>query len=218
MLALRQKYLPPTPPRTLDDVFRSGMPALSRIRRLRGEATARAVLVLIVNDMLDFFNAGNDMNDRQVATTVDLILEEYPYMQPDDITLCFRRAMKGRYGKLYNRIDGQIIMGWLREYNRERCTAADYQSYNQHKARLSEQARPTEGIFYAEYRASLQRRAREGDPEARQRLELSDSLTAELNKRRHDKVRDSLEHYRELRRRAREGDPEAARILNQKHE
>ena len=74
------------------------MPALSRLRRERGESTARAVLVLIVNDMLDFFNA--DMNDRQVATTVDLILEEYPYMQADDITLCFRRAMKGKYGKL----------------------------------------------------------------------------------------------------------------------
>ena len=109
-------------------------------------------------------------------------------------------------------------MGWLREYNRERCTAADYQSYNQHRARLSEQARPTEGIFYAEYRASLQRRAGAGDPEARQLLDLSDGLMAELNKRKHDKARDSLERYRELRRRAREGDPEAARILNQKPE
>ena len=192
------------------------MPALSRIRRLRGEATARAVLVLIVNDMLDFFNA--DMNDRQVATTVDLILEEYPYMQADDVTLCFRRAMKGKYGKLYNRIDGQIIMGWLREYNRERCAEADSQSYNQHRARLSEEARPTEGIFYAEYRASLQRRAGAGDHEARQQLDISDGLMAELNKRKHDKERDSLEHYRELRRRARQGDPEAARILNQKPE
>ena len=194
------------------------MPALSTLRRERGEATARAVLVLIVNDMLDFFNAAADMNDRQVATTVDLILEEYPYMQADDITLCFRRAMKGKYGKLYNRIDGQIIMGWLREYNRERCTAADYQSYNQHKARLSEESRPTEGIFYAEYRASLQRRAEAGDPEARQQLDLSDGLMAELNKRKHDKERDSLERYREFRRRAREGDQDAIRILNQKPE
>ena len=127
-MALRRKYLPQTPPRTVSDVFYSGMPAMATLKKERGESTARAVLVLLVNDMLDFFNAGNDMNDTQVALTVDFILEEYPYMQADDIALCFRNAMKGKYGKLYNRIDGQIIMGWLREYNRERCTLASEQT------------------------------------------------------------------------------------------
>ena len=194
---LRRKYLPQMPPKTVSDVFSSGMPALATLGRERGEAIARAVLVLIMNDMLDFFNAGNDMNDTQVALTVDLILEEYPYMQADDITLCFRRAMKGKYGKLYNRIDGQIIMGWLREYNKERCAAADNQSYNEHKAHLSEEARPTQGIFYAEYRAELERRADSGDLEAKGLLDLSDGLVAELEKRKHDKVRENLERFYE---------------------
>ena len=189
--------MPQMPPKTVSDVFSSGMPALATLGRERGEAIARAVLVLIMNDMLDFFNAGNDMNDTQVALTVDLILEEYPYMQADDITLCFRRAMKGKYGKLYNRIDGQIIMGWLREYNKERCAAADNQSYNEHKAHLSEEARPTQGIFYAEYRAELERRADSGDPEAKRLLYLSDGLVAELEKRKHDKVRENLERFYE---------------------
>ena len=196
-MALRRKYLPQMPPKTVSDVFSSGMPALATLGRERGEAIARAVLVLIMNDMLDFFNAGNDMNDTQVALTVDLILEEYPYMQADDITLCFRRAMKGEYGKLYNRIDGQIIMGWLREYNKERCAAADNQSYNEHKAHLSEESRPTQGIFYAEYRAELERRADSGDPEAKRLLDLSDGLVAELEKRKHDKVRENLERFYE---------------------
>lgn len=189
--------MPQMPPKTVSDVFSSGMPALATLGRERGEAIARAVLVLIMNDMLDFFNAGNDMNDTQVALTVDLILEEYPYMQADDITLCFRRAMKGKYGKLYNRIDGQIIMGWLREYNKERCAAADNQSYNEHKAHLSEEARPTQGIFYAEYRAELERRADSGDLEAKGLLDLSDGLVAELEKRKHDKVRENLERFYE---------------------
>ena len=189
--------MPQTPPMTVSDVFSSGMPALAVLKKERGEATARAVLVLIVNDMLDFFNAGNDMNDTQVALTVDFILEEYPYMQADDIALCFRNAMKGKYSKLYNRIDGQIIMGWLREYNRERCTVASEQSYNEHKAHLSEEARPTEGIFYVEYRAELERRAKEGNQEAKRLLDLSDGLIAELEKRKHDKVRENLERFYE---------------------
>ena len=78
--------MPQRPPRTIDEVFRSGMPALASISREQGEAKARAVLVLIVTDALEFFNASETMNDRQVAVTVDLILEEYPYMQADDIT------------------------------------------------------------------------------------------------------------------------------------
>ena len=192
-MALRRKYLPQTPPRTVSDVFSSGMPAMATLKKKRGEATARAVLVLLVNDMLDFFNAGNDMNDTQVALTVDFILEEYPYMQADDIALCFRNAMKGKYGKLYNRIDGQIIMGWLREYNRERCTVASEQSYNEHKAYLSEESKPTQGIFYAEYRARLERRANGGDQEAKRLLDLSDGLIEELEKRKHFKEKDDLE-------------------------
>ena len=194
-MALRRKYLPQMPPKTVSDVFSSGMPALATLGRERGEAIARAVLVLIMNDMLDFFNAGNDMNDTQVALTVDLILEEYPYMQADDITLCFRRAMKGKYGKLYNRIDGQIIMGWLREYNKERCAYADTISYNEHKAHRSEEARPTQGIFYSEYRAELERMAKDGDKEAELRLHLSYGLIAELERRKHDKARENLERF-----------------------
>ena len=187
--------MPQRPPRSIDEVFRSGMPALATISREQGEAKARAVLVLILSDALEFFNASETMNDRQVAVTVDLILEEYPYMQADDITLCFRNAMKGRYGKPYNRIDGQVIMGWLREYNRERCTLASEQSYNEHKARLSDEARPTDGIFYAEYRAELQRKADGGDEEARRRLELSDATKAELQRRKLDRIKEDLERF-----------------------
>ena len=184
-------------PRTVEDVLDSGHPALATVQKEAGLAKARAVVAYLIAETLEFFNSGNDMNDRQVAVTVDLILEEYPYMQPDDLKLCFRRAMKGRYGKLYNRIDGQIIMGWLREYNRERCTVASEQSYNEHKAHLSEEARPTQGIFYAEYHAELERRAKEGNREAKRLLDLSDGLIAELEKRKHDKFRENLERFYE---------------------
>lgn len=173
----------------------SGHPALATVQKEAGLTKTRAVVAYLIAETLEFFNAGNDMNDRQVAMTADLIIEEYPYMQPDDLKLCFRGAMKGKYGKLYNRIDGQIILGWLREYNRERCTAADRHSYNEHKAHLSEEARPTEGIFYSEYRAELERRAQGGDDEAKRLLALSDGLISELEKRRLDKLREDLERF-----------------------
>ena len=189
------QYLASLAPRTVEDVFNSGHPALATVQKEVGLTKTRAVVAYLIAETLEFFNSGNDMNDRQVAMTVDLIIEEYPYMQPDDLKLCFRGAMKGRYGKLYNRIDGQIIMGWLREYNRERCTAADRHSYNEHKAHLSEEAKPTEGIFYAEYRAELERRAQGGNDEAKRLLALSDGLISELERRKHDKAKEDLDRF-----------------------
>lgn len=164
----------------IEDVFNSGEPAIASIARNMGQATARATVGYLIAEALEFFNATETMNDRQVAMTVDLILEEYPYMQPDDLKLCFRNAMKMKYGRLYNRIDGQIIMGWLREYNRERCQAADMLSYNEHKAYLSEEGRPTDGVFYIEYRAGLEKRAKAGDKQAERLIGLSDSLMEKL--------------------------------------
>lgn len=145
------------------------------------------------------------MNDNQVAMTTDFILEEYPYFKTDDLKLAFKNAMKGKYGKLYNRIDGQTIMGWLREYNKERCAAADQQSYNEHKAYLSEEAKPTQGIFYAEYRAELEKKARQGDEKAQSLLELSDGLIAELENRKRTKAKDDLERFYEKEAKAKSG-------------
>lgn len=127
------------------------------------------------------------MTATQVAMTVDLIIEEYPYMKTDDFKLCFKNAMKMKYGENYNRIDGSIIMGWLREYNKERCALADNQSWNNHKANLSEERKPTDGIFYNEYRRELEDKAAEGDEDAAKALNLSNEITSLFNARKNGK-------------------------------
>lgn len=124
------------------------------------------------------------MSDVQIAVTADLIIEEYPYLKTDDLKLCFKNAKKLRYGEVYNRIDGSVVMRWLMEYNKERCMQADEQSYNEHKHHLSEQNAETDGIFYADYRRELERRACLGDAQAIKSLELSDSIQKLLAERR----------------------------------
>ena len=121
------------------------------------------------------------MSAMQVITTVDLIIEEYPYMKTDDFKLCFKNAMKMKYG------DGSIIMGWLREYNKERCAVADNQSWNNHKANLSEETNYTSGLSYEEYRNELECRVEEGDEEAVNALRISNEITSYLNKRKNGK-------------------------------
>lgn len=146
------------------------------IKKTLGYSAARAACVLMIADVTEFFNTGETMSDIQIAMTVDLIIEEYPYFKMDDLRLCFKNAMKQKYGRIYNRIDGAIIMGWLQQYNKDRCMVADNVSYNEHKAFLAEENKPTEGMFYEEYRNELQRRASLGDEDALKALEISDNI------------------------------------------
>ena len=174
-------------PKKVEDVFQSDEPSIGTIIRKFGEPQARAVLVILIADALEFFNVSNTMSATQVATTVDLIIEEYPYMKTDDFKLCFKNAMKMKYGNIYNRIDGQVIMSWLREYNKERCAVADNQSWNFHKENLSEEVNYTSGLSYEEYRNELKLRVEQGDEEAAKALSLSNEIISYLNKREYGK-------------------------------
>jgi len=127
------------------------------------------------------------MSDIQAAMTVDLIIEEYPYLKLDDLKLCFKNAMKMKYGNIYNRIDGQVIMSWFRAYNKERCAVADNQSWNNHKANLSKETSYTNGLSYEEYRKELERRVEEGDEEAVKALSISNEIISYLSKSRNGK-------------------------------
>ena len=182
-----EKYCETLRPKKVEDVFLSNEPAIGTIIRKLGEPQARAILVILIADALAFFNVVNTMSDTQVAMTVDLIIEEYPYMKTDDFKLCFKNAMKMKYGESYNRIDGQVIMGWLREYNKERCAVADNQSWNFHKENLSEEVNYTSGLSYEEYRNELKLRVEQGDEEAAKALSLSNEIISYLNKRENGK-------------------------------
>lgn len=181
----------------MNDVFLSTEPDIGTITKYLGETKARAAVVYLLADALEFFNASETMSDTQVAMTVDLILEEYPYMKTDDIKLCFKNAMKMKYGRLYNRIDGQIIMGWFREYNKERCSVADNQSWNEHKSLISLEANTEDGVFYEEYIGLLQKKADSGDENAKKTLENTGWVKREIDKRTLEKKKADLEAFYE---------------------
>lgn len=111
-------------PKTVNDVFDSPSCSIAVINKEFGELHLRAFMVKVLNDLLDFFNIGKTMGAVQVASTADLIIEEYYFLKPDDFKLCFTRAKKGYYGKVFDRIDGQVIFEWLNQYTNDRMTTA----------------------------------------------------------------------------------------------
>ena len=111
-------------PKTVNDVFDSPSCSIAVINKKFGEQHLRAFMVKVLNDLLDFFNVGKTMGAVQVASTADLIIEEFYFLKPDDFKLCFTRAKKGYYGKVFDRIDGQVIFEWLNQYTNDRMTTA----------------------------------------------------------------------------------------------
>lgn len=176
----------------MDDVFASSEPSLGMLVKEWGENRARAVVVLLLEEVVSFFNASNTMEDTQVAFTTDMIIEEYPYFKVDDMKLALRNGMKGKYGEIYNRLDGSVIMGWLRKYNMERCARADTLSFNEHKHMNDTEG---SGMYYNDYRKMLQEMAANGDMEAEKALKRSDDTLDFMKRKSLEKQRKMLEKY-----------------------
>lgn len=134
-------------PKTINDVFESPCCAIVTLQKEFGEAYMRAFMVKMLNDLIDFFNIGKTMGAVQVAQTADMVIEEYYYFKPDDFKLCFTRAKKGVYGKVYDRIDGQVIFDWLNIYKSERMSVAEELSFQEAEKYKNDQSERTSSIL-----------------------------------------------------------------------
>lgn len=152
-------------------------PTIAQIKNNVSLDDARALLSIAVCELCDFFNVGKNMNDTQIALTVDIMLERYWYLRLEEIKFCFRRAMARE--KLFDRLDGNIILGWLAAYDTERTAEAmrlseqeDSENFNAPALPQGSEPRPT-------VLEQLRRAADEGLPGA---AEAYENLSAILSR------------------------------------
>lgn len=112
-------------------VFESSTPSLWDIEKAYGYEFLQAYLEGWIVNLREFVNVGKKMNDIQTFETAMIILQDYKFLTIADVNLLFKRAKSGYYGNLYDRLDGQIILGWFRKYFSERCNAAEEQSISE---------------------------------------------------------------------------------------
>lgn len=106
-------------------VFESSLPSLGQVERAYGYDFIQAYLEGWIVNLREFVNVGRKMTDLQTFETAMFILQDYKCLNIADINLIFKRAKTGYYGKLYDRLDGQIILDWFRQYFEERCSAGE---------------------------------------------------------------------------------------------
>lgn len=101
------------------------------------EGAALKTLCFLIAGLVDYLSLGKTMGDTQVVETAKMILldVETKNLKPDDIKICFDGVKRGLYvenGKLYDRIDGQIIFCALRAYIAERQDYIESKNIQQH--------------------------------------------------------------------------------------
>lgn len=150
---------------SLCTLIASKTPTLAKIRNNVSLTDARALVSLAICEVCDFFNVGKNMTDRQIAVTADLILERYWYLHLEEIKYCFRRAMMRE--RIYDRLDGNIIMSWLEDYDKVRTETAMQASDQELLQAENEIAEPRQGTMsYAEFKDLLQERAKSIEADA----------------------------------------------------
>jgi len=97
-----------------------------------GDMTVKAIVLMMLTDIVAFFNVGKTMTPNQLAQTTELIIENYVFLKIDDFKLLFTNAKKGDYGKVYDRIDGNIMISWIDTYLNDRMNAGESMSYLEH--------------------------------------------------------------------------------------
>ena len=73
------------------------------------------ILMLMMLKFQDFYNCKSKMNREQVEETAFLIIERYRGLNFVDIGMCLKLAKMQE--KIYDRIDGGMILGWLDLYD-----------------------------------------------------------------------------------------------------
>lgn len=86
-------------------------------------------LILILNDLRLFFQVDNMISTDGLYSLCDILIFEYKSLTLEEVAICMSKAKKGEYGQLFNRLDGAIIMGWLKTYNEGRLQRISERNY-----------------------------------------------------------------------------------------
>lgn len=114
--------------KTIEEVFLNPTATLSTVKKYRGEAKVQAIIEHLIKSAAKFLNVGRGINEFQIAETARMIYDEYYYFTVADLKVCFRNGVSGKFGQLYDRLDGMVILDWFDQYAGQRSQIAERES------------------------------------------------------------------------------------------
>ena len=112
--------------------LKSDMPKLSVLKKETSEQKVIDLIITWILDLNEFLNLSRKMTESQIEQTAEMLLTDFHYFNIADVNLVFQNAKKGRYGALYESLDGMKIYTWFEQYAKERSEIAYQTSLLEH--------------------------------------------------------------------------------------
>ena len=140
-----ERYYAALTPAWPDEPLSDTTPTLARIQHGLGAPGARLAVSVALLELSEWFNVQRNLTDRQMAMIAEMIIEVHWDLSLNDLKACFQQKM--RTAKLYGKLDGSDILGWLDEYKQE-CMEAKRKRLEQESKSFAPSDKP---ITYEEW-------------------------------------------------------------------
>ncbi len=134
------------------------LPLMLELRQQDEQGLKKSLQLLIIS-LLKYYQTSEQIPVEMIGLIADRIIWKFGGLSLEDIAVCFNMAMNGDLGKVYNRIDGGVIMSWLQSYSQRQeeviyaknvgqhanSKGSTYKDYNEHRKLVPERLQiPTE--------------------------------------------------------------------------
>ncbi|WP_460639477.1 hypothetical protein [Larkinella harenae] len=92
-----------------------------QIRASIGQPMVLKLVCAIIKRFDDSLNTSERMTPLQVFEAGQLWIDSYPTESLKDLILCLKRAKTGQYGKIFNRVDVQVLSEFFGKYLQEKA-------------------------------------------------------------------------------------------------
>lgn len=154
--------LPTTTPRK---IIEADTPTLWELRNRLGHPAAVAILVNAFIHAAKLVNLDRNLTSEQIGEAANDILEAYGYLKVEEVKFLLKRALRTQ--NVYGRLDYNVLMNWVQDYDAERTEEAI--RISEHEESLIHNAVPScaGAVSYDDYLASLAERAKTDEEAAR---------------------------------------------------
>jgi len=95
-------------------------------------------LIKMITEISLFVNVGKNMDIHQIKETANLLHEKCMALKIEDLILFSKKFRTGEFGKLYDRLDGTLIIEAMDIYFEKRMTHAESIHIQEHHRRKKE--------------------------------------------------------------------------------
>lgn len=162
-----KQYYATLPTATPRKMIEADTPSLWELRRQLGHPATIAILVSAFIHAAKLVNLDKNLTAEQIGEAANDTLEGYGYLKVEEIKYLLKRAL--RTENVYGRLDYNVLMRWVKQYDDERTEEAIRLS-EQKETQLHNEPKPSpDAITFREYIGQLEARAKT-DESAAERL------------------------------------------------